>query len=190
VQVFIQHLEFSMYCTSRSNQGFGLYELIVTIGVISIILGFSIPSLSRLVQVHRMQGASESLRSDIQMAKITALGTGKKVRLDFLVNKTGSCYVIYQGMPSSCSCAADGTPMCREGGSLVGHASLRGSTGISLTANVKSLTIEPTQGFVTPAATMRLEGSRSAHLHHVISLTGRIRTCGNIAKTFAACSGI
>ncbi|MFN7835386.1 MAG: Tfp pilus assembly protein FimT/FimU [Burkholderiaceae bacterium] len=57
--------------------GFGLVELLVTISVIAILVMVAVPSLKPTTDHNQLQAAMNALRSDIRLAKHTAIQTGQ-----------------------------------------------------------------------------------------------------------------
>jgi prepilin-type N-terminal cleavage/methylation domain-containing protein len=169
----------------RRQSGYTLTELCVVLAVLLVLLASSLPSLSSILERQRLQGAAESLRSDYQQARMLALGTGRSVRMGFVQAQGGSCYWVYQGPLGACTCGAGGQVECRAGAQLQSHQWLPERRGLSMAANVQTLTIDGKRGTVTPAATVRLSSRDGAELSHVVAQTGRLRSCGSFGR---ACS--
>ena len=69
-------LEISLDCVAMNNhksKGFTLLELMVTIVVVSIILGIGVPSFVRTFQTSRMAGATNDLIASIHLARSEAV---------------------------------------------------------------------------------------------------------------------
>lgn len=61
---------------SRSRQrGFSLVELMVTLVIFGLVLGFSIPYLQSLNQSHQLKGATENFAAQLRMAREIAIAT-------------------------------------------------------------------------------------------------------------------
>ncbi len=60
----------------RSNRGFSLIELIVTLTIAAILLGISVPSLIGFVRSNRLASVTNTFISDINLARSEALKRG------------------------------------------------------------------------------------------------------------------
>lgn len=167
--------------------GISLVEILVTVAISAVLWASAVPSLSDLLQRQRLQGAGESFRSDFQMARMHALGTGRSVRLSFVQTAAGSCYVAYQGSADTCSCDERGRAVCADPQQLVAHQWIAASKGLRLEANVRSMLIDAQRGTVTPTATVKLSSDQGARMAHVVAITGRLRTCGDAGLPLPEC---
>lgn len=176
-----------MTTSTRQQTGISVTELLVTLAVLGLLLAAAVPSFSAMVQRQRLQGAGESFRSDLNLARMQALGTGRSVRVAFHSEAAGSCYVVYQGPAEACSCAQGGVPQCNANAQLISHQWAPAERGVRIQANVNQLTIDGKRGTVSPTATVRLSTARGAEMAHVVAITGRVRTCGDAGYLSPAC---
>lgn len=65
----------------RFSLGFTLLELLTTLTVIAIMLGFGIPSLSRQTQANQVKTAANGLLEAMDIARSKAVSTNKRVTL-------------------------------------------------------------------------------------------------------------
>ena len=65
------------------ERGFTLIELMVTIVVFGMLIGFSIPSYQRYALTQRLRGTSENLVQTIQLQRSRAMATGQNVDINF-----------------------------------------------------------------------------------------------------------
>jgi prepilin-type N-terminal cleavage/methylation domain-containing protein len=67
----------------RTEHGFTLIELMVTIVVFGMLIGFSIPSYQRYALTEKLRGTSENLVQTIQLQRSRAMATGQNVDINF-----------------------------------------------------------------------------------------------------------
>src|SRR5215510_5087639 len=71
----------------RSNtlheRGFTLVEMLVTIVVFGLLIGFSIPSYQSYALSQKLRGTSENLVQTIQLQRSRAMATGQNVTINF-----------------------------------------------------------------------------------------------------------
>ena len=77
--------------------GFTLTELLVVIGIISIIGAIGTPTFLTQLPDYRLNGAARTVSSTLQFAKMSAASTGKQYRLEFLLDTSPQRYQIQQG---------------------------------------------------------------------------------------------
>lgn len=164
--------------SSFRTSGFSIVECLVVLVISGLLLSVALPRLDGLVQRHRLDGLGESFRSDFQLARMQALGSGRTVRIAFGSDQGGSCYVVYQGDADSCSCNSSGQAQCVAPEQLLAHQALPQSRGTKISANVKLMAIDGQRGTVTPTATVRLINSHGQSSSHIVAITGRVRSCG------------
>ena len=72
-------------CNSHPR-GFTLLEFLVTLLVISIMMTIAIPSFHAMITKHRLKGATETIYSDLQLARLEAIKRNKNITLSFQTN--------------------------------------------------------------------------------------------------------
>jgi prepilin-type N-terminal cleavage/methylation domain-containing protein len=65
------------------ERGFSLIELMVTIVVFGLLIGFSVPSYQSYALSQKLRGTSENLVQTIQLQRSRAMATGQNVTLNF-----------------------------------------------------------------------------------------------------------
>jgi prepilin-type N-terminal cleavage/methylation domain-containing protein len=69
---------------TRSTHGFTLMELLVCLGVLSLITSFAIPSWQRLQERSQVEATRDQLMNDLQAARIRAVQLGQALQLSRL----------------------------------------------------------------------------------------------------------
>ena len=57
----------------KRDQGFTMLELLITIVILCVLLGLSIPGFSSWLPKYRLRGATRDIYSNLQLAKMTAV---------------------------------------------------------------------------------------------------------------------
>lgn len=169
------------------SRGLGLIELQVVAGILAVLAAVAAPSLDRLSTRQRMQSVAESFRSDLQLARMQAVGTGRTVRIGFGSSAAGSCYVVYQGAEDACICSADAAPRCEAGATLITATRVGAERGTQFASNATQLIIDGQRGTVTPTATVRFTERHGSRMAHIVAITGRVRTCGDAGRRSPPC---
>lgn len=173
-----------------NNRGWTLVEALVVMAAGALLLGQALPSFSDFLSRRQIEGLSMRMQADIQAWRAHSIASGQGLRLSLPVGLSstgtntgtstgGSCYVMHTGDAQSCTCADVGQLTCQGSGHLLLRSvSIPASTRVQLSANVKSLRIDPRQGTVSPAGSIDLSNADgSLRLRHVINIMGRVRVC-------------
>ena len=72
-------------CNSHPR-GFTLLEFLVTFLVISIMMTIAIPSFHTMITKHRLKSVTETIYSDLQLARLEAIKRNKNITLSFQTN--------------------------------------------------------------------------------------------------------
>jgi prepilin-type N-terminal cleavage/methylation domain-containing protein len=65
------------------SKGYTLVEVLVVIGLISILMGIAVPQMSTLTNTFRLKGATRLVWGDLQNAKMTAIKTNGSTTVTF-----------------------------------------------------------------------------------------------------------
>lgn len=77
--------------------GFSLIELLIVVGIISVIGAVGTPSLLSQLPDYRLNGAARTVSSTLQFAKMSAASAGKEYRVEFLLDTSPQRYHLQQG---------------------------------------------------------------------------------------------
>jgi len=73
-----------MHRNLHKNSGFSLIEVIIAIGIISILAGVAIPGIKNWMPNYRLKAMARDLYSNMQRAKIEAVKSNKDVLISFV----------------------------------------------------------------------------------------------------------
>jgi type IV fimbrial biogenesis protein FimT len=91
--------------------------------------------------------------------------------------------MVHTGPAADCSCGVAGQPAACSGTSeLLRSMSLAERDDVQVRSSVKSMTLDPVKGTVTPTATLRVEARDGRAIHQIVNLVGRIRSCSPQGK--------
>ena len=161
--------------THRRQSGLSLVEMAAVLGVTSVMLGSAAPHLLKMRAMHALDLAAAQLRTDVQLARATAVSLGQSVRMEVQSTAAGSCYVIHTGASGACSCDGE-TASCKAAGWVVRAAHFGSGQTVSVKANA-GMTFDGTQGTVTPTGSVTLANVSGDQLKVVVNVMGRARTC-------------
>ncbi len=81
--------------TDHSERGFTLIELAITILVMGIVMGFSIPAFQRISATYQLRGSAEDLAAQLRLAREKAIATGVEQPIHLPSTLTGGVYRSY-----------------------------------------------------------------------------------------------
>jgi len=178
--------------SARSARGFTLIEALVVVALVALLLSFALPAGSLWLQRQRLGHAAELLLSDLHLARSEAVHGARNILLRITETAAGTCYVIHSGPVNGCLCALAGPPSCLADAQALKQAQWPRRSGYpNLLSNVPTLLFSGRQGTVSLAATLRMATQGIGEVTHVVSITGRIRSCaadGSFMR-WPACEG-
>ena len=172
-----------------TQRGLTLIEGCVTLAIVSILAGTAAPSFIESNKNRVLDGSVAEMATDLFLARSEATAHQEGVRVSFHNVTTGSCMLIHTGATADCGCNSSGVAQCSNGATLIKGNYYSQSRGVALAANVASIRFDPTHGMATPTGTIRLTTASGQEVHHVVNITGRVRSCspGGSAKGYKAC---
>lgn len=76
-----------------SNKGLTLIELMMVIAIAAILAAVSVPAFQKIIERQQLRQAAESLKSDMQLARVTAIKTSADIIVTRNTGTDGSwCY--------------------------------------------------------------------------------------------------
>ena len=173
-------------CTQR---GFTLVEACIVMVVTAILATTAAPGMQDLIDSRRLDGTATQLATDIQFVRTEAVARNQPVRMTFQATADGSCYIVHTGNAAQCTCGAAGPALCTAGAMQIKTVRVPSADRVSLQPNVSSLLADPLHGTVTPTGTLRVVGTGSRAVHHVVNIMGRVRSCSPLAAmpAYRAC---
>lgn len=163
-------------CRARRRAGLTLTETLVSMSIGLVALGVAVPGFEGARERRHVEGAAALFETDFAYARSSAVAGNQTLRLRFGADAGGSCYVVFAGSPTQCGCSAGG-PVCSGGIEPLRHVHQPADSGITIQANVGTLTLDPLRGTVTPTATVRFTARDGRAVHQVVNLMGRVRSC-------------
>lgn len=159
------------------QRGVSLVEAAVVLAVIAVLLGAAMPSFEHIRQRRHLEGVALQFETDVQHARSLAVARNETVRIGFFAGDAASCYVAHTGNVGTCACDPHGAVTCSGAGQVLRAAHVTGHGGLTLKANVKAMTFDPTYGTVTPTATIRVRIADGTELRQIVNVMGRTRSC-------------
>ena len=163
--------------TAKRQRGTSIVESMMVLAVAAISLGAAVPSFQQ-TRLHRhLDGAAAQLETDIQLTRSRAVAERRNLRMSFIQDTHGSCYVVHGGDAGSCSCDASGQAQCSNGEAAARSVRFSLSHPVKLQTNVRSIVFSPNLGTSTPTGTLKLQTSPTHTVHAVVNVMGRVRHC-------------
>jgi type IV fimbrial biogenesis protein FimT len=162
----------------RSRQrGITWIETGIVLAVVGIVTAQAVPSMSRVIDARRLEGAAVQLVTDIQYARTEAVARNQPVRLSLHSTTLGSCYVLHTGLSAQCPCTDAAPAVCSGDAREIRTVFLPTEQGVAVAGNAASVLFDPLHGTSTPSATFRVLGRHDRALHQIVNVMGRVRTC-------------
>lgn len=164
---------------NTADRGWTLVEALVVVSIAALLLGQALPALSSFLSRRQLEGLSMQLQADMHEWRARSVASGQGLRLSLPTAPAGgSCYVVHTGDADACTCADTGQAVCQSGTLLLRSVFMPDTPRVQLSANVKSLRVDPRQGTVSPAGSLDLSSNDgSLRLRHVVNIMGRVRLC-------------
>lgn len=159
------------------NRGLTLIECLMTLAVLAVALGIAVPGWGAMVERRHLVGAADQLKADIQYTRSLAVAGNQPMRLRFVQDAAGSCYLVHSGPAAACLCGADGQAVCSGQAQALRSVRFSPDARISLQSNVSQILFDPVRGTSTPTGTVRLESRSAGSLNLMVNIMGRVRSC-------------
>jgi type IV fimbrial biogenesis protein FimT len=161
----------------RRQQGLTLVECAITLTVLALVAGLTVPAFGSARQKRHLEGAAAQLETDLQFSRSLAVARNEVVRMTFERSASHSCYVVHTGAVDDCRCATNGSAVCSNGAEPLRSVRYGADVPLTLQSNSRSIQFDPVRGTITPTATVRVIASSGPAIHQVINIMGRVRSC-------------
>ena len=177
------------HANAHAQLGFTLIEACIVMVIVAILATTAAPGMQDLIDSRRLDGSAAQLATDVQFLRTEAVARNLPVRMTFQATADGSCYVLHTGNSVQCTCGAAGPATCIGNAIQIKTVRMPSTDRVSLQPNVSSLLADPLHGTVTPTGTLRVVGTGSRAIHHVVNIMGRVRSCSPLAAVpgYRAC---
>jgi type IV fimbrial biogenesis protein FimT len=162
--------------TQAPQRGVTLVEMATVTAVAAVLVGTVVPSFQQAQQRRQLEGVAAQLETDLQLARSEAVARNESVRVAFVNDASGSCYVLHTGPAGGCRCDGAGTTTCTDAAQALRSVPLAAGHPVQLESRTASMLFDAVKGTVTPTATVRVR-SPAGDLRQVVNVMGRIRTC-------------
>jgi type IV fimbrial biogenesis protein FimT len=159
---------------SSRQRGISVLESSVALGITSLLVGLASPPLVAFKEQQQLRSIAAQLETDLMHVRSQAVAMNRTLRLHVAGPR---CYVVHDGPPATCSCAADGSASCGQGVQVLQTQQWPATSAVTLQANANSLGFDAIKGTVTPTATFKLSLPSGERIHHVVNIMGRVRSC-------------
>ncbi len=166
------------------QRGVSLIEACITVAITGILAGAALPSFKDTLHKRSVEGVASEVRTDLMYARSEAVSRNQGVRVSFHEGAHGRCYVVHTGSRADCRCDGRSAAVCTGG--AVALKTVNAAPGVQILANVNSVRFDPVNGTASPTGTVCTVAPRASAVHHVVAITGRVRTC-QPAATGAPC---
>lgn len=174
--------------STRRQRGLSLVECAIALAITSLALGTALPGLNQMLQQRRLEGVAAQLETDVHLARGLSVMRNQNLRLSFLSDPAGACYVVHTGAADACTCGGEHGATCRPGDVALRSVRLPASGTVAMRANVRSMVLDASRGTVTPTASVRLTSADGRELRVIVNVMGRVRACSPSAlRGYAAC---
>ncbi|HEY4083179.1 MAG TPA: GspH/FimT family pseudopilin [Burkholderiaceae bacterium] len=165
----------------QGQSGLTLIELLVCLAITGVLLSLVLPSMNGWMQRLRLQSAADLLRADLQEARSLSIRQQSYVQVHFESDADGTCFIVHDGTPGACQCAADHQAQCTGSYRALRTQWVAASQQISIRNKAGDpryeMRFEAGQGAVTPGATLVIKDEFGHVINAVISGAGRTRLC-------------
>jgi len=158
------------------SRGITLTEAMLAMAVCLVAVGSAAPGFEAARERRHLEGVAAQLETDLQLARSEAVALNRTLRVAFDSDAAGACYIVHTGAARQCRCGA-AAPVCAGDAVAMRSVRIDSTSGVTMTTNARSMTLDPLKGTVTPTSTMRVVGRDGREIHKVINIMGRVRTC-------------
>lgn len=164
--------------------GFTLLEFLVAITVISIMVTIGIPSFLDMISKYHLKGATETVYSDLQLARMEAIKRNKNISLSFQTSNTDKwCYAMHDG--NICDCNVSSHCKMNDKTTMVTLGQQFNDVNLKTNFQLNSISFSPIRGTSNSGSITLTTNQKSSKL--IVSSRGRIRACSDDLMDYPAC---
>ncbi len=164
-------------------RGLSLIEALVSVALVALVAMMAGPDLRDWLWRQRLANAAQAVLGDLQLARSEAIQGARNVIVRFGgdesgVSGSGRCYVLHTGPVGGCGCRVDAPPVCEAGAQAIKQMRWqRGQGQAEVLSNVPSMLFSGRQGTVSVSGTVEVKLDGIGSVRHIVSITGRVRSC-------------
>lgn len=96
-------MSYQLRMNNKNDAGFTLLEALVVVAIIGIIASFAVPSYQKVIERNSLKQVVESLKSDLQLARVKAIKQSQNILINRSTGSNGAwCYGLTA--KSGCDC--------------------------------------------------------------------------------------
>lgn len=175
------------------TRGITLVETFMVMAIVAIAASMAVPMIAGSARRRQFEGIVSELVADLRYARSEAVARHRPVVVSFEADGHRSCYSVHTGPSAACHClegSGQQPSACDMGAMDLKTVRFPDAGFVKLQANNPALTFSPTSGAAAPGTTLALYGPQDVQVRHIVSLTGRVRSCvaaGTTSLSYAAC---
>jgi len=165
----------------RDTLGFGLIELLVSISIFSVILGYSTIFLHELFDKKRLESTAQKIYTDLRLAQSESIKYNAPVYVSFSQGLTNWCYGMNLYEPCDCNTSQSCKLIDRD--TAVDQSMFRNISLLKakFAGNKNYTAFDPRKGFAIGGGvkngTVWLASKQKDLIAVVVSRVGRVRLC-------------
>ncbi len=187
---------------SHTNNGFTIVEMMIAIGIASIIAVMAVPSMSSSFDKKRVTQSAEKLYANLQLARSESIARFRQVHVRF--NTTGSTWQYGVSQNALCDLTQtdptvsngngcllvvddgdgtvdDGTATVDSQDTVLYRFTQADTQGVNMTLDTvpanNQVTFDPTRGTALGAATITLQSEQGFKMRLMVGVLGQVRLC-------------
>lgn len=175
----------------RSQEGFTLVELIITVVVFGILMTIAVPSFTEFMDSLRVKRAGDAVSAFLVNAKSEAIKRNATVRVIVQEADSGATWCLGMTTASTCDCLATPNTCLVDGADRVVASTSYKNITLDDPDDGHAFIFNPLRGTLPVGSneTVELESDNGIKLDVVVGNTGRIRMCSpdGSAGGYASC---
>jgi prepilin-type N-terminal cleavage/methylation domain-containing protein len=183
-------MKLSTRCRNRPN-GFTLIEILVTIIILALLVGFAIPSYRDFMDQKRLRSATEDLYNFIKTSQSRGLNLPSSYYMSFQTG-TSWCYGLSDTSTCDCtsptSCTVAGIGTRTQSSDYSGQAITVAVTGFNGSGGSPYILFEGRRGTIAATGTVTFTSALGLSTTIRANQQGLVTICSNSIKSYPSCS--